>query len=101
MKQLRIKIAIVVVATLLSLFSLYPSFQLYFMVPGKASNLAKQLSQATTKDDSLRIVAEQDQLEQERARLHKRSLHLGLDLVGGMHLTLEVDKSKLAKDQNS
>jgi protein-export membrane protein SecD len=96
---MRIKIAIVVVATLLSLFSLYPSFQLYFMVPGKAANLAKQLSQATTKDDSLRIAADQDQLEQERAKLHKRSLHLGLDLVGGMHLTLEVDKSKLAKDQ--
>jgi SecD/SecF fusion protein len=99
MRQLRIKIAIVIIATLVSLFLLYPSFQLYFMVPGKMANLAKQLSQATTKDDSLRITTEQDQLNQERAGLQKRSLHLGLDLVGGMHLTLEVDKSKLTPDQ--
>lgn len=44
--------------------------------------------------------AEKEQMTQEESnRLHSRALHLGLDLQGGMHLALEVDKSKLTKEE--
>ncbi len=37
--------------------------------------------------------------EEELDRLHQRSIHLGLDLKGGMHLILAVDKSKLTEEE--
>lgn len=37
--------------------------------------------------------------EEELDKLHRRSIHLGLDLRGGMHLILEVDKSKLTEEE--
>jgi protein-export membrane protein SecD len=99
MKQVRIKIAIFIAAIILGLYSLYPTYQLYKEVPSKEAVIAKRLNQALTKDDSLRVNVERAQLEQEKAMVHKKALHLGLDLVGGMHLTLEVDKSKLSKEE--
>lgn len=99
MKQVRIKIAIFIAALILGLYSLYPTYQLYKEVPSKEAAIAKQLNQSITKEDSLRINVEKAQLEQEKANVHKKALHLGLDLVGGMHLTLEVDKSKLTKEE--
>ena len=33
------------------------------------------------------------------AKLREKAIHLGLDLQGGMHLVLEVDRSKLAADE--
>lgn len=36
-----------------------------------------------------------DLTEAEQVSLHKKALHLGLDLKGGMHLVLEIDKSKV------
>lgn len=35
----------------------------------------------------------------DRKTLEERSIHLGLDLKGGMHLVLEVDKSKLSDEE--
>jgi preprotein translocase subunit SecD len=35
----------------------------------------------------------------ERKKLEDRTIHLGLDLKGGMHLILEVDKSKLSDEE--
>lgn len=35
----------------------------------------------------------------ERKKLEDRTIHLGLDLRGGMHLILEVDKSKLSDEE--
>ena len=35
----------------------------------------------------------------ERKKLEDRTIHLGLDLKGGMHLILEVDKSKLTDEE--
>lgn len=99
MKSVRIKIVVLIVALILGLYSLYPTYQLYNEVPAKEMSIAKRLNQAITKDDSLRIGVEQVQLEQDKAKLHKKALHLGLDLVGGMHLALEVDKSKLSKEE--
>jgi protein-export membrane protein SecD len=99
MKSVRIKIAIFIIAIVLGLYSLYPTYQLYKEIPAKEQTLQKQLSQAMSHDDSLRINLELSELEQAKARIHKKALHLGLDLVGGMHLTLEVDKSKLTKEE--
>jgi SecD/SecF fusion protein len=37
----------------------------------------------------------------EQKKIKSRALHLGLDLQGGMHLVMEVDKSKLAEEEVS
>ena len=63
----------VLVATALSVWYLFPSFSYYSLpasqrVPGAAANLSD---------------------------LRKKAIHLGLDLQGGMHLVLEVDRSKM------
>ncbi|MEO0094000.1 MAG: protein translocase subunit SecD [candidate division WOR-3 bacterium] len=99
MKNVRIKIAIFIIAIGVGLYSLYPTYQLYKEIPTKEQALQRQLARALTHEESLRISVELADLEQAKARIHKKALHLGLDLVGGMHLTLEVDKSKLTKEE--
>jgi len=43
---------------------------------------------------------EKSQMSKEKLdKIHSKSIHLGLDLVGGMHLAMEVDKSKLSKEE--
>jgi protein-export membrane protein SecD len=63
----------VVVATAVSLWLLYPSIRYYSLTPTQ-----RQALPAT-----------------DLAKLRKKAIHLGLDLQGGMHLVLEVDKSRL------
>jgi len=64
----------VILVTLASLFLLWPSYRLYTMKPGQMGALnPKQLSD-----------------------LRRKAIHLGLDLQGGMHLVLEVDRSRLS-----
>lgn len=64
MKNIGLKLTIVIILIFVGLYTLYPSFRLY---------TSKDLSQA------------------EENNLMKRAIHLGLDLKGGMHLVLEVD----------
>lgn len=99
MRSIQIRIAIFIIAVIVGLYLLYPTYQLYKEIPAKEQALQKQLSNALTKEDSLRIGVELTELEQAKVKIHKKALHLGLDLVGGMHLTLEVDKSKLSKEE--
>ncbi len=99
MKGAKFKFAILIVAIGLAIYSLYPTFQLYFMMPGQERALDEKLASATTRDDSLKVRLEMSQFQKQTGQLHKRALHLGLDLVGGMHLVLEVDKSKLTKEE--
>lgn len=67
--------SLIIVGTLLvALFYLYPTYQFYFDPP-----------------------ANPDQLEQ----VKQRSINLGLDLQGGIHLVLEVDPTKLTEDERS
>ncbi len=73
MKKVNVVLVLFVIFVAAALWSLYPTYQLYFA--------KKTLS-----------------TEQEN-KLHKRSLHLGLDLIGGMHLVLEVDRSQLSKEE--
>jgi SecD/SecF fusion protein len=67
------KLLIVVIATILAGVYLYPSYRYYTLSPAERQSLPA------------------DKL----AELRKRAVHLGLDLQGGMHLVLEVDRSRL------
>src|SRR5215510_2890674 len=69
------KLAGVVLATALAIWYLLPSYRYYTMTPAQRDALpAKEL-----------------------AELRKKAIHLGLDLQGGMHLVLEVDRSRLSQ----
>ncbi|MDI6809906.1 MAG: protein translocase subunit SecD [Candidatus Eisenbacteria bacterium] len=67
------RIGIIAVSLLLALWYLFPSFRLYRMSASARSSVVQE------KLDALR----------------DKALRLGLDLQGGMHLVLEVDKAKL------
>jgi protein-export membrane protein SecD len=71
------KLAGVLLATALSIWYLYPSLRYYTLTPAQRQSLP-----AT-----------------ELAKLRKQAIHLGLDLQGGMHLVLEVDKSRLNSEE--
>jgi len=98
-KGARIKFAVFTAAVALGIWSLWPTYQLHFVLPGQESALNARLTRAVTADDSARVQAEMADFQRRKVGIHKRSLHLGLDLVGGMQLTLEVDKSKLSADE--
>jgi protein-export membrane protein SecD len=63
----------VVVATALALWYLYPSYRYYSLTPAQRQAMPEV---------ALR-------------ELRRKAIHLGLDLQGGMHLVLEVDRSRL------
>ena len=67
------KLIAVAAATILSLWYLYPSYRYYSLTPAQRQSLAPL----------------------ELSDLRKKAVHLGLDLQGGMHLALEVDRSRL------
>src|SRR5438093_1974055 len=67
------KLAGVLGATALSIWFLVPSIRYYMLTPAQRQSLPAQ----------------------ELAELRKKAVHLGLDLQGGMHLVLEVDRSRL------
>ena len=64
----------VLLVTAAALYLLYPSYRYYSLTPQQRTALPAQ----------------------ELADLRKKAIHLGLDLQGGMHLVLEVDRSKLS-----
>jgi protein-export membrane protein SecD len=99
MRYGKLKLALIIIVVVAALYSLYPTYQLYFSIPKRESYLKNLLSSAGNKEDSSRVESELIDLEAEKIRLHKRALHLGLDLVGGMHLVLEIDKSQLARGE--
>ncbi len=68
MKNLNLRIGIVLILLVAGFISLYPTYRLY---------TSTDLSSA------------------EQTSLSKRAIHLGLDLKGGMHLVLEVDTTGL------
>ncbi|MFO7638818.1 MAG: protein translocase subunit SecD [bacterium] len=98
MKGTRIKFAILIVALGLGVWSLWPTWQLYVQMPKAERALAEKLSRAQTREDSMKVEMEIGRHNAKLASLHKRALHLGLDLVGGMHLVLEVDKTGLSAE---
>jgi protein-export membrane protein SecD len=98
LKGARIKFATILVLVALSLWALYPTYQLYVTMPGQERALNARLAAATTAEDSVRAQAKLAEFQARKSDVHKRALHLGLDLVGGMHLVLEVDKTNLNAD---
>ncbi|MBN1825138.1 MAG: protein translocase subunit SecD [Candidatus Eisenbacteria bacterium] len=72
----RFRLLLVVVALVLSAWYVYPTIRLVTL--GKEGRAAMS--------------------EEEQEALRSKALRLGLDLQGGMHLVLEVDKSKLSEE---
>src|SRR5262245_35621192 len=70
------KLAGVLLATALSVWYLIPSFRFYNL------SAAQRVSATSTHEVS---------------DMRKKAIHLGLDLQGGMHLVLEVDRSRMNK----
>ncbi len=102
MKGARIKFAIWFVVFVIAGFILWPSFQLYILLPRQERSLREKLMQATTPADSQLVLAEINEFNRHKASLYeKRIVHLGLDLVGGMHLVLDVDRSQLSEEEAS
>lgn len=85
MKNLKFGFAVFAIAIVLALYALYPTYKLYKVIP-------KQ--EEMVKTDTARA-----KLEKEKIVLHKKALHLGLDLVGGMYLVMQPDKSKLPPEE--
>jgi protein-export membrane protein SecD len=73
------KLAAVVASILLAAWYLYPSIRYFALTPAQRGALPRT----------------------ELAELRNKALHLGLDLQGGMHLVLEVDRSKLSEAEAS
>ena len=84
MKNKRFNLFLIAVVTLLALGSLWPTWSDY--------SLSKQLGSFASSQDSLKYALNHRE-EIENAR--KKSLKLGLDLRGGMHLVMEVDQVDL------
>ncbi len=99
MKGTRVKFIGLLIVVALSIWALWPTYRLYSAIPSQERALGERLARATNSDDSARVGVEIAQLQNVKADVHKRSLNLGLDIVGGMHLTLEVDKSKLSAEE--
>lgn len=83
--NITVKFVLIIAALLLSLYLLYPTYQLSEM-------------------DSADLKRLELQDPKEYARLKSNSINLGLDLQGGMHVVLEVDirelLSQVAKNKN-
>ncbi len=84
MKNKRFNLLLIAFVTLVAVWSLWPTWRDY--------SLSKQLSSFKSAPDSLRYtLSNRDEIDSAR----KKSLKLGLDLKGGMHLVMEVDQVDL------
>ena len=84
MKNKRLNLLLIAVVTLVAVWSLWPTWRDY--------SLSKQLNSFGSSQDSLKYALNHRE-EIEDAR--KKSLKLGMDLKGGMHLVMEVDQVDL------
>ncbi len=84
MKNKRFNLFLIAVVTLVAAWSLWPTWRDY--------TLSKQLNSFGSVQDSLKFaLSHREEIEDAR----KKSLKLGLDLRGGMHLVMEVDQVDL------
>lgn len=84
MKNKPFNLFLIVLVTVVSLWSLWPTWRDY--------SLSKQIDRFASAEDSLKFsVSHREEIENAR----KKSLKLGLDLRGGMHLVMEVDQIDL------
>jgi protein-export membrane protein SecD len=81
-------------------FLLWPSFQLYVLLPRQERALKEKLTQAASAADSQAVLNEINEFNRHKAALYeKRIIHLGLDLVGGMYVVLDIDRSQLSEEE--
>jgi SecD/SecF fusion protein len=71
------KLASVILVTVIAVWYLFPSYQFYANYYNRTTEHLASVS------------------SEKLADLRKKAIHLGLDLQGGMHLVLEVDRSKM------
>ena len=84
MKNKRFNLLLIAVVTIVAAWSLWPTWRDY--------SLSQHLNSLKSAPDSLRFaLSNRDEIENAR----KKSLKLGLDLKGGMHLVMEVDQVDL------
>ncbi|MBZ4218724.1 MAG: protein translocase subunit SecD [Chlorobium sp.] len=84
MKNKRFNLFLIAIVTLVAFWSLWPTWRDY--------SLSKQLNSFASPQDSLKYAfTHREEIEDAR----KKSLKLGLDLKGGMHLVMEVDQVDL------
>ncbi|NTV93003.1 MAG: protein translocase subunit SecD, partial [Chlorobiaceae bacterium] len=84
MKNKQFPLFLLLAVTAISLWSLWPTWRDY--------SLSKQIEHFSSSEDSLKFsLNHRDEIENAR----RKSLKLGLDLKGGMHLVMEVDQIDL------
>ncbi|MBN1278330.1 MAG: protein translocase subunit SecD [Chlorobium sp.] len=84
MKNKPFNLFLIVLVTIVSLWSLWPTWRDY--------SLTRQIDRFASAEDSLKFsLAHREEIE----NIRKKSLKLGLDLKGGMHLVMEVDQIDL------
>lgn len=100
MKYVRLKFGFILLLIVGGGVVLWPSFQLHVQVPAQERALAQRKVSATTPEALDVWRRDSTKLQERKANLYtKRILSLGLDLVGGMDLVLEVDKSQMTEEQ--
>nr|WP_203415238.1 protein translocase subunit SecD [Pelodictyon luteolum] len=88
MKNKRFNLLLIAVVTLVALWSLWPTWRDY--------SFSRQLSSLSSQQDSLNYtLSHRNEIEDAR----QKSLKLGLDLKGGMHLVMEVDQVDLFSEK--
>lgn len=92
------KIALIVVPIIAAIFALYPTYN-YSQLEAKRTDALMRARQAGNPTDSLEIMNQfKKNYGQEYQSAKEKSLQLGLDLKGGMYVTMEVDVVKLLKE---
>mgnify|MGYP000014573960 FL=1 len=77
MKDLKWKAILIVVLVLLALWQLHYSWVYFKLTPERIASIPKDVYR----------------------KIHSRALHLGLDLKGGMHIVLQVERGKLSDEE--
>jgi len=92
------KIALIVIPIIAAIFALYPTYN-YSQLESTRADYLQRANKAANPADSLAIMNEfKKNYGQEYQSAKENSLQLGLDLKGGMYVTMEVDVVKLLRE---
>ena len=98
------RIVLIIVAIVSAAYYLYPTYRWYQLSP-QDQELARLVSlprESLTEEQIQTVDGLSDSEREQYAKLYeqkKKALTLGLDLQGGMHLVLEVDRTGLSADE--
>ncbi|MFP4528417.1 MAG: protein translocase subunit SecD [Candidatus Kapaibacterium sp.] len=95
MKKIAGKLALILVPVIIALFLLYPTYEAYRLEQKKQAALEEADQAPTRADSAARMERFQKQFGEELQQSRDQRLKLGLDLRGGMYVTLEVDVLRL------